>query len=68
MRALGVVIADPGIRDVIELVPAEAHEVIEAFPLYGADERLRESVRLGCLDWTANAFGTVRAPEFSKSK
>ena len=67
MRPLRIVVADPGARNVIELVPAEAHEVIETLPFDGADERFREGIRLGCLDWTAESFGAVRAPEFPKS-
>jgi len=66
VRPLGVVVTDPGARDVIELVPTEAHEVVEAFPFDGADERLRECVGLRSLDWTAEPFGTVRAPKFPK--
>ena len=59
MGPLGVVMADPGTGDVIEWVPAEAHEVIETFPFYRADERFREGIRLGCLDPTAESFGAV---------
>ena len=43
----------------IELVSTEAHEVIEAFPFDGADERFREGVCLGCLDWTAESLGAI---------
>ena len=59
MWSLGVVMTDPGVGDVIELVSAEAHEVIEALPFYGADERLREGVRLGRSDRTAQPLSTV---------
>ena len=67
MRALGIVVVDPGIRDVVELVPAKAHEVIETLPFDGADERFCEGIGLRCLDWTTESFGAVRAPEFPKS-
>ena len=67
VRPLRIVVADPGARNVIELVPAEAHEVIEAFAFHCADEGLGEGIRLGCLDGTANSIGAVRAPEFPKS-
>ena len=61
MRALRIVMTNPDVGDVIELVSTEAHEVVEAFPFYCPDERFREGIRLGCLDRTANSFGTVRA-------
>ena len=59
MGPLGVVMADPGTGDVIELVPAEAHEVIETFAFHCADEGLGEGIRLGCLDRTAESFGAI---------
>ena len=44
MRPLRNVVADPGIRDVVELVPTEAHEVIETFAFHRADDRLGEVI------------------------
>ena len=59
MRSLRVVVADPCARNVVELVPAEAHEVIETLPFYRADKRFREGLRLGCLDRAAESLGAV---------
>ena len=49
VRPLRIVVADPGIRDVVELVPTEAHEVVETLPFYRLDERLGEGVGLEML-------------------
>ena len=59
VRPLRNVVADPGIRDVVELVPAKAREVIEAFTFHRADDRLGEVIRLGCLDRTVKSFQRI---------
>ena len=55
VRSLCIVVLDPGLDDVSELIPAEANEVVQAFPLQRTDEGLGERVRLGGAGRTLDA-------------
>ena len=50
VRPLRIVVADPGIRDVVELVPTKAHEVVETCSSHCADERLGGGYNSICVD------------------
>ena len=59
----GVVVTNPGLRNVVKLIFTEANGVVKTFPLERLDERLRERVDVESLQRYSDTSGSLGFPE-----